>query len=142
MYLTTETQNICRLLGESERLYDTRILQAYPFEYQPTKPRHAVICVSPDGADYNACSLGQSGFQGSYRIALDFFVPQRFGSPVTQDILEDALCAVRDTGVSRIQTGKIQSDNELGCFTVSCILTYPSVLYLTEEKLWTPTREQ
>lgn len=141
MYLSYETQAICRLLKKNSELSDTHILPAYPFEYKPSRPRHSTICISPGGLDMRACSLGESCYEGNYQLALDIYVPHALGSPVLQNVLEAVLRALSGIEITRIQAGEIKSNNELACFTLSCKLTFPSAFYITEDSLWIQTRE-
>lgn len=124
MYLNKKMQSIVNMLSQDSYFDNVKIIKAYPDVSKPTRLRQTVICVLPSEMDAENISVGNACLYGRYSVCIDAFVPQNFGSPCVQTVIEHVVDALKDEMPCGIKVSPIRVNHSLFCYSVSCCLTF------------------
>lgn len=124
MYLNKKVNDIVQKLSLDERFKDSKIIKAYPDVNKPTRLKRIVVSVSPSSIEAENISVGEECMYGEYSIDIDAFVPQNFGTPCVQKVIENVIDTLKDEFPTRIKVSQINVNNSLFCYYVNCCLTF------------------
>lgn len=124
MYLNKKTTDIVQKLSLDKRFKEIKVIMAYPDVNKPTRLKKIVVSVSPSAIDAENISVGEECMYGEYKIDIDVFVPQNFGTPCVQEVVQNIIDALKDEMMSGIKVSEIKAYNSLFCYGVNCRLTF------------------
>lgn len=103
---------------------DIKVRRAYPFQVKPTLANNSFVAVYPSDIDVQCGSVGESTYCGEICIAVDIYVPYKFGTECIPKIFSQLIQSVSDWAVTGIQSSAITADSQTLCYIMQCKIIF------------------